>query len=68
MNSPFGVLYQIVKETGWTMHYILWKVGWSTIMMMLADRPGFKKGKGKEKEVKKGSSADLKNLIKRKYG
>jgi hypothetical protein len=65
MNSPFGMLYQVVKETGWTMHYILWKVSWNTIMLMLADRPSFSKAK---EEVKKGNVSDLKNLIKQKYG
>lgn len=43
MHSPFGIAMQIVKETGWTLHYVLWKVSWATIMLMLADRPSLKK-------------------------
>lgn len=65
MNSPFGVLFQIVKETGWTMHYILWQVSWANIMLMLADRPSF----GKKGEViQKGNVSDLKSRLKQKYG
>jgi len=41
MHSPWGLLYQIVKETGWTWHQVLWKVSRTNMLMMMADRPNF---------------------------
>jgi hypothetical protein len=38
----------IVKETGWSWHDVLWKVSRANWMLMLADRPGFKKAKKKK--------------------
>lgn len=43
MHSPWGIIQQIVKETGWTWHYVLWQVSWVNIMLMMADRPGFRR-------------------------
>lgn len=39
------MIFQIVKETGWTYHQVLWKVSRANIMMMLADRSEFKEAK-----------------------
>lgn len=52
MHSPFGIMQQVIKETGWTKHYVLWRVSWPFILMMMADRPGMKKKSEKDK-VKK---------------
>ena len=51
MNSPWGLLYQIVKETGWSWHTVLWKVNRSNIMLMMADRSDFKYGKKQEEAI-----------------
>lgn len=68
MHSPWGMLYQIVHETGWSLHYLLWKVSRANIMLMMADRSNFKHLKP-EDQVKPESGADLasrlKNLKKR---
>jgi hypothetical protein len=36
--------YQIMKETGLSWHEIHWKVSHANLMLMMADRPNFKKG------------------------
>ncbi len=43
MHSPWGTLYQLIKETGWTRHEILWNISHANLMLMMADRPNFKK-------------------------
>ena len=45
MHSPWGILYQIIKETGWSLHYVLWKVNRTNLMLMMADRSHVKYGK-----------------------
>jgi hypothetical protein len=62
MHSPWGMLYQICKETGWTWHYVLWKVSRPNLMLMMADRPNFKNSKDVVKKVDgKGLGSMLKN-------
>ncbi|WP_425628875.1 hypothetical protein [Cellulophaga lytica] len=55
-------MFQIVKETGWTWHYILWKVTRANIMLMMADRSHFKSGEKQEQEAIPDTGA---NLLKR---
>jgi len=40
-HSPFGILWQIVAATGWSREYIMWKVNYQTLRMMLADAPHY---------------------------
>jgi len=40
MHSPWGAMYPIMEKTGWTLHYILWKVSWANIQLILSDSPG----------------------------
>lgn len=42
MHSPWGVLYQLVKETGWSWNQLLWETSYANLMLMMADRPNFK--------------------------
>lgn len=42
------MLYQIIKETGWTWHYVLWKVNRSNLQMMHADGIRLKRKKKEE--------------------
>lgn len=50
-HSPFGVIWQIADATGWDIDYIMWKINYQTLRMMLADAPHYetrrKGGKGK---------------------
>lgn len=50
MNSPWGILFQIIKETGWTLHDVLWKISRTNIMLMMADRSQARYGKNNEEE------------------
>jgi len=64
MNSPWGTIYQIVADTGWTWHYVLWKVSRANIMLMMADRPSFKK---QEEVTKKVTGKELGSQLLEKY-
>lgn len=44
------MLFEIVKETGWTLHYILWKINRANLYLMLADRSRFEKTEKQEKD------------------
>jgi len=46
------MLFQIVKETGWSWHDVLWKVSRANIMLMMADRSHFKMIKEEDKIIK----------------
>lgn len=59
------MLYQIVHDTGWSWHYILWKVSRANLLLMMADRSNFKHIKGEEAEIEE-SGADLFNRMKSK--
>ena len=36
-HSPFGVMFRIQKETGWTDDYLLWEITWVNVRMKLID-------------------------------
>lgn len=40
-HSPFGIIWQIASATGWSVHYILWRVNFQTLTLMLADAPHY---------------------------
>lgn len=42
MHSPWGVKFQILKETNLTWHEAMWKVSRANQVLMLADRSAFK--------------------------
>lgn len=39
-HSPFGLIYQIAKDTGWSMKYIR-TLPYTTLVMMLSDAPRY---------------------------
>ena len=45
-HSPFGFLWQIADATGWSIDYILHKVNYQTLIMMLSDAPRYRSGSG----------------------
>ena len=58
-HSPFGFVWQIASQTGWSVHYILWKVPYSTLLLMMADAPRYvtaeelkRKAKGERRKAK----------------
>ena len=40
-HSPFGFIWQIASATGWSIGYILNKVNYQTLIMMLSDAPRY---------------------------
>ena len=47
-HSPFGFVWQIAGATGWNIHYILWKINYPTLLLMLSDAPHWVKNKKKK--------------------
>ncbi len=47
-HSPFGIIWQIASATGWSVHYILWRVNFQTLTLMLADAPHYELSDGKQ--------------------
>ncbi|MFA6729073.1 MAG: hypothetical protein WCS17_12795 [Prevotella sp.] len=38
-HSPFGVVWQVASATGWSLHYIMWKIPYVTLLLMMQDSP-----------------------------
>ncbi|MGZ3753579.1 MAG: hypothetical protein ACXVAY_01390 [Mucilaginibacter sp.] len=51
MHSPWGIEFNIIKETGWTRQYLLWSESWINIQLMLRDAPSYKTKKRENKRV-----------------
>ena len=41
-HSPFGFIWQVADATGWSVDYILNKVNYQTLIMMLSDAPRYR--------------------------
>lgn len=39
------MLWQVAQATGWSVDYLLWKVNWETLVLMLADAPRYVKAR-----------------------
>lgn len=46
-HSPFGLVGQIARDTGWSVDYILWGVNYPTLMLMWQDFPRHVEGRKK---------------------
>lgn len=46
-HSPFGLVGQIARDTGWSVDYILWGVNYPTMMLMWQDFPRHVEGRKK---------------------
>lgn len=51
LNSLWGSIWSIAEKTGWTVDYILWRVSWVNLRLMLADAPRIDYSKTKEKRT-----------------
>jgi len=38
-HSPFGFIWQVASATGWNLHYIMWKIPYVTLLLMMQDSP-----------------------------
>lgn len=61
-HSPFGLIYQIARDTGWSVEYIL-NLPHATLVMMLADAPRYVSGSTKEKEISLTTKEDLMSVL-----
>lgn len=52
MHSPFGLIWLLQKETGWTDDYILWGTSYVNLQMKLSDAPHYHYGPKKNKLLK----------------
>jgi hypothetical protein len=52
-HSPFGLIWQIASATGWSVHHILWKIPYSTLMLMMNDAPHYVSADDLKKQNKK---------------
>ncbi|MCM0276834.1 hypothetical protein J8L08_14460 [Bacteroides fragilis] len=43
-HSLFGIVWQITTATGWTVDYILCRIPYPVLMLMLSDAPRYVKG------------------------
>lgn len=50
-HSPFGFVWQVASATGWSIEYILEKVNWQMLIMMLSDAPRYVDKKKKNKSA-----------------
>lgn len=46
-HSPFGLVGQIARDTGWSIDYILWGINYPTLMLMWQDFPRHMEGRKK---------------------
>jgi hypothetical protein len=63
-HSPFGLIYQIAKDTGWSIEYIM-RLPYPTLIMMLSDAPRYVSGH-KDKPVRITSKEQLFGLLSQK--
>lgn len=57
-HSPFGFIWQVASATGWSVEYILKRVNYQTLIMMLSDAPRYVRRRGEETPDKSGSTID----------
>ena len=60
MHSPWGVIYQLMKELGMTKDEVLWSDSKLNLTMMVVDRPGFKHSKD---TVEKVSGSEIERMM-----
>lgn len=57
-HSLFGIIWQVATATGWTVEYIMRRVPYNLLMLMLQDAPRYISGKqAKRKGSAKGKQA-----------
>lgn len=58
-HSPFGFIWQVASATGWSVEYILNKVNWQTLIMMLSDAPRYVSSKKKGNQSAEEEASDI---------
>lgn len=57
-HSPFGFIWQVADATGWSVDYILNKVNYQTLIMMLSDAPRYMSDNKRSKTLPTGLTAE----------
>jgi hypothetical protein len=66
-HSPFGFIWQIATQTGWTVHRILWRTPYAMLMLMMSDAPRYvtaEELKKKRKNVNGGVLGFFQTMLK----
>lgn len=63
-HSPFGLLWQIASTTGWSLHYLMWKVNYPTLLLMASDAPRYVQKKKKQQKGKGNALAFFQTKLK----
>ncbi|WP_299457662.1 hypothetical protein [uncultured Rikenella sp.] len=51
----------LAEKTGWTYHYIMYRVAWINVRMMLADAPQYISGR-RDERTEEATDDDLRDL------
>ena len=62
-HSPFGFIWQIASQTGWSVHHILWKVPYTTLLMMMSDAPHYVSEEEQKRKNAKISKSKMKKSL-----
>lgn len=57
-HSPFGFVWQIANATGWSVDYILNRVNYQTLIMMLSDAPRYVRQSNRDTTIKGADAAE----------
>jgi hypothetical protein len=56
-HSPFGFVWQVATQTGWSVYRIMWRTPYAMLLMMMSDAPRyFTADELKKRRAKKNSN------------
>ena len=58
-HSPFGFIWNIASATGWTVGYILEKVNYQTLILMLSDAPRYVRRSAADSKVPQSGGGEV---------
>lgn len=62
-HSPFGFVWQIASETGWSVDYILNGVNYQTLIMMLSDAPHYVSKKNGRRNDERSAEEEASDIV-----
>lgn len=62
-HSPFGFLWQVATATGWHLSYILNKVNYQTLIMMLSDAPRYVRVKDSAEDEEQTAEDEANDIV-----
>lgn len=58
LKSLWGSLWSVCTSTGWTLDYLLWKISWINLQMMIIDAPRYTNDSKKEEIIPEPESIE----------